>query len=294
METLFSNFPTITYNGTPVVDITKAITMVPTVQSNPFSFAPYSIIEGKRSDQVADEVYGDPYLEWLVFLANQQVDPYAWYMNTEQFQDFLEQKYGDWIRAQAKIKYYTNNWYNGQTLTVSGYDALSPVISKYYQPVLDAGNNVIEYIRTPSDWMVDTNHLVTLNFTTNVSTLTLDEIVNIAYDVGVTGNGQVAFTTSNALHIRHVSGNYLPNNNIINASAFSIYGQESNTTITIAHANQVSVAVYDTLDPLEDVYYDAVSYYDYENQLNEMNKNIVVLANTFTKQITKEITALLQ
>jgi hypothetical protein len=106
----------------------------------------------------------------------------------------------------------------------------------------------------------------------------------------VTANGQVIFTTNTALYIQHVSGNYLPINGNINTAAFYIYGQESNNTVTISNTNQVNIVSIDTLDPLEDVFYDSVSYLDYETNLNEANKSIVVINPQYAQQISTEVT----
>jgi len=290
MQTFFSNFPTIQYNGSTVRNITESVAITPDALVNPFTFDTYKISEGIRSDQTARNEYGDPYLEWLLFLSNQEVDPYQWYMDSDQFQDFVNQKYGDWLLAQTKVKYYTNNWYDDtSTITVSDYDSLNPILTKYYQPIYDAGLNIIGYNRTQSNWQVNTNHLVQLNFNITVPLFTIDEIINIQWDHNVVGNGQVAFTSNNALYFQHVIGNYLPNNNVINTSAFSVYGQESNNTITITNTNQISVSYVDTLNALEDVYYSPITYYDYENIINEGNKEIVMLGNNYVSQIITDI-----
>ena len=290
MQTFFSNFKTIQYNGATAVDITQSVAITPDALVNPFTFNTYTVSESIRSDQAARKLYGDANLEWLLFLSNQETDPYQWYMDSDQFQDFVNQKYGDWILAQNKIKYYINNWYSDQnTLTVSGYNALPPNLTKYYYPVYDADLNPIEYIRTQANWKVNTNHLVQLNFTINVASFTLDEIINVQWDNNVTGNGQVAFTSNNALYFQHVTGNYLPVNNFINVSSFSIVGQESNSTITISNTNQITVSYTDTLDPTEDVYYSPISYYDHENIINEQNKEIVLLSNNYVSTIVNDI-----
>jgi hypothetical protein len=294
MTQFFSNFPIIEYNGQQVVDITKNIRMAPNALTNPFAFFPYTITESIRSDQLANLVYGDPYLEWMVFLSNQTIDPYGeWYMDENQFTLFIEQKYSSWDLAQNKIKYYINNWYNGETLSLAAFDSLSPVLTKYFQPQFNADNTVIQYVRTQIDWIISTNHLVQMTFTNNVPIFMDDEIVNIQYDVGVVGNGQVAFTSNTQLSIQHVIGNYLPNNNVINVSAFSIIGQQSGQTITISNTNQISINTVDTLNPLEDVYYDAVSYYDYENNINEQNKTINLIGNNYVQEIVQEISTVL-
>jgi hypothetical protein len=48
------------------------------------------------------------------------------------------------------------------------------------------------------------------------------------------------------------------------------------------------VSVIDVLDPTEDVFYDAVSYFDYENMLNESRKNIVVIDSGYAQQLLQD------
>jgi hypothetical protein len=295
MSTFFSKFPVIQYQGSSVVNITKAITLDVNAYDNPFSFNTYQIDASQRSDLVAEDVYNDPYMEWLIFLSNNKNDPYDWYMNQEQFLDFVNQKYGDYIVAQNKVKYYLNNWYNSNDIDPATFLSLEPVLTKYYQPNYDASGNEISYSRIPIDWIVNTNHLVQFaSPTIQFPIFNIDEIVTIQYDTNIIGSGQVAFSSDEYLYVQHVNGNYLPVNNSINAAEFYISGQESNSIITIVGFDEIQINVVDTIDPLEDVYYDTVSYYDYENQINENNKTLVFLNSGYAGQVEDDIASVLK
>ena len=53
---------------------------------------------------IRDRYYDDPQLVWLIFLANNILDPYYdWPLPQNQFGDFLISKYGTIAAAQAKI-----------------------------------------------------------------------------------------------------------------------------------------------------------------------------------------------
>ena len=289
MTTFFSNFPLITYNGNKMVNITKSLNMSPTIFSNPFSFTDYSLEAGERSDLLSSRIYSDPYMEWLVFLSNQQLDPYSWYKDYDEFYDYVNQKYGDWLLAQNKIKYYVNNWYTANSSLIPGaYDALLPNQTKYFEPQYDGANNIIQYNRKKVNWKLTTNHIVQCKFTNTVPIFTNDEFVNVTWSSGVSGNGQVSFSTNTALYFQHVIGNYMPNNGLIDTSTFQIYGQESNNTITITNTNQISVNVVNTINPTEYIYYDPVTYFDYENMLNESKKKIVAIDPGYASQIITE------
>lgn len=58
-------------------------------------------------------------------------------MDTEQFYDYIERKYGDYLLAQNTIKHWTNNWYNGNILDQNGFDVLSSNVMKYWTPQYD-------------------------------------------------------------------------------------------------------------------------------------------------------------
>jgi hypothetical protein len=289
---LFVNFPTITYNGQTAIDITQSIVMVSNLVSNTQVLTPYTMNQSLRSDQLATAIYTDPYLEWMIFLANQQIDGFDWYMDQNQFYTYLNNKYGDWVLTQQTISYWINNWYNGDTLTVSAFNALDPSLVKYYEPVFDAGNNILSYNRRQIDWTVSTNHLMQFSFANTVSipTFTNNEVVNITWTSNNSATGQVCFqsNTQNLLNVQHLNGDF-NFANTINAAAFSIVGAQSNARITISNNNQVSTEIFDTVSQLEDVFYDPITIFDDENQKNENRKYITFLPNNYIGQAMSEV-----
>lgn len=262
----------------------------PTVFSDPFSFQDYTLLAGERSDLTASAVYDDPYMEWLVFMSNKQIDPYKWYMNTDEFYDYVNQKYGDWLIAQQKVMYYTNNWYNenASTLMPGAFDALEPSQAKYFEPVYDYSGNIINYKRREVNWQMTTNYIVKCYFTASVPTLVQDELMSIRWDNNVVGNGQVTFSNSSALYFHHVLHNYQPINNVVNNSVFVINGLESGADITLAGGNVLTYEVVEVTPRLEQTFFDSVSYFDYENQLNESRRQIVVIDPGYASQIVTE------
>lgn len=301
MEQFFAKFPTIIYNGLPVVDMSKTVVIDNNVLNNPFLFQEENLIEGIRSDQLARKFYGDPYFEWLIFMSNQMIDPYnQWYMDTSQFYDYIEQKYSDITLAQQKIKYYTNNWYNSANISVSGFDSLSRNLTKYYQPIYDAANNVMYYTRTPVDWEITTNRVMSFTFAESIANVgnfyTNSEIVTITYDANTAGSGQVTFCSNTILSLQHLSGSYLPNTQyIFDPIGFSLVGAESNNVVTIAFEDQIeAITTADALAADEQVFFDPVTFYDFEDQKNENNKVINILSNTYSSQVAQSFNNLLK
>jgi len=291
MDTFFSKFPLTVYNGQPVVDITRRAVISNTTLLNPFIFYPSTINNSKRSDQLSRDYYNDPYREWLIFMTNQITDPYSqWYMDQAEFNDYMLQKYGSLTLPQQKVKYYTNNWFDNieETISVSDYDALSTNLLKYYQPNFDGFGKVISYSRVQVDWTLKTNHLVSFNFSNVIPTFIDDEIVKITYTANNVGSGQVASFGNNFVNIQHVNGYYLPNGSV-NAASFSLVGSQSNAVVTIATSNAVIINSYDAVPNNEIIYYDPVTYWQYEDARNENQKVLQVMVNTYVPQVSNEL-----
>ena len=117
----FENFPTINYNGRRVKDITRRSAFLTAVQNNPYVYYPYTVSSNERAEDVARLYYGSVDFVWLVYLANNIMDPYhEWTMNENTFNDYLVDKYAeqsqqtgedvlDWIRDPGRdenIIYY--------------------------------------------------------------------------------------------------------------------------------------------------------------------------------------------
>ena len=68
-------------------------------------FNKYEIEDDERPDQVADELYGDPFLDWVVLITANIINfQNQWPLTQQQLYDYVENKYGeDKINA---TKYY--------------------------------------------------------------------------------------------------------------------------------------------------------------------------------------------
>lgn len=118
----FRNFPAIEYNAKICRNIISRPRLKESLLSNPLSFYNYVVEGDLRPDQVANGYYNDPELMWLIFLANDIVDPYhQWPLTYSQFIDMLEAKYGSQEEAKAGIQHYENRT-NGTTISKETYD----------------------------------------------------------------------------------------------------------------------------------------------------------------------------
>ena len=278
MQRYFENFPKIQYSNNSVLDITKRVTILNSVSSNPYAFYPYELEVHERPDQFSGRYYQDPFQSWLLYLSNKVIDPYyEWYLSDDEFNNFIEKKYGSVYAAQSKIKNYKNNWISDENITTSEYNALPASKKDYWQPVIGVSNQITSYSRKQLDWSVNTNKIMT--YTVNNSNgFIIDEIVNIVYDPNTTGKGQVLSVANGILNIQHVSGTYNQNNGYV-------YGTESNSNTTFTTA----ITAADNIPDVEEVYWAAVTYYDFETFKNEYNKTIRVLDNRYNVTAIRDL-----
>jgi hypothetical protein len=116
----FKFFPKITYNGKSAVNITRRTTIQQQLYSSPISFLSYTIAEGEKPEDIALYYYEDIGKTWLVFLANNIVDPVSqWPLSNINFDKMIIKKYTD--QAQAVNSSYVGNgvinWTKNTSLT---------------------------------------------------------------------------------------------------------------------------------------------------------------------------------
>lgn len=90
----FENFPIIEYEGRRVRDISRRTNFVKAVSNNPYLYYPYTVGEGERAEDIAQFYYGSVDYVWLVYMANNIIDPYhEWPMDPQTFNDYIVEKY---------------------------------------------------------------------------------------------------------------------------------------------------------------------------------------------------------
>ena len=98
----FANFPIIIYDSVGdgdyklVTNLLKRVALRSKVRTNALLFDTYNVKEGQTPEEIANKLYGDPNLHWVVMYVNGLVDRFhQWPMTTPQFLDFINEKYSD-------------------------------------------------------------------------------------------------------------------------------------------------------------------------------------------------------
>jgi len=101
-------------------------------------FTKYQIIGDERPDNVAQKVYGDSNLDWLVMLCNNIVHfENEWPMSQESFDNYLLDKYGSYEALYSTRYYITGEIKNSQNIIIVPQGVIVP--SDYSVTFYDEG-----------------------------------------------------------------------------------------------------------------------------------------------------------
>ena len=98
----FANFPLIPYDSVRngefklVTNLLKRVTIRAKVKVNTLLYDTYDVKEGETPEILADKLYNDPELHWIVLMVNDITDRYhQWPKNTNQFLAYINDKYSN-------------------------------------------------------------------------------------------------------------------------------------------------------------------------------------------------------
>ena len=98
----FQNFPLIPYDSVGdgqyklVTNLLKRVALRAKVRTNVLLFDTYNVQEGQTPEMIADKLYGDSNLHWIVMYVNNITDRYhQWPLTTPQFLAFINDKYSN-------------------------------------------------------------------------------------------------------------------------------------------------------------------------------------------------------
>lgn len=274
MSGYFSFFPSLLYANTAATNIIAKMQFDASVLKRSVSFYPYTIVNDERADVVADNYYGDPSYDWLVYLSNNIVDPQnEWPKSEDQMNEFLTAKYGSVVKAQQQTAYYQVSYnFDDRVISPSVYTAMSAGQKKYWSPIVSTQNQVINYQRKELDTVVETNQVVMLSGT--FQGLTPSDVIKQSSSIV----GTVSFANTTAVMIKHVSGTWTTD-----PVYFMSTGQQANATVT--SATVVSQPI-----PLDEItYWTPVSVYESETNINESRKHIRLVSSSYVDIIERDM-----
>ena len=98
----FENFPAIPYDSVGngnfklVTNLLRRVAIRSKVKSNTLFYDTYDVKRGETPEMLADKVYDDPELHWIILLVNNITNRYhQWPKNTNQFLAYINDKYSN-------------------------------------------------------------------------------------------------------------------------------------------------------------------------------------------------------
>jgi hypothetical protein len=94
MSAYFKFFPKVTHTNRMAVDITRRSKVLEYILNDPYVYLPYTVDQDDRPEDIANFYYDTPEKVWLIYYANNIIDPYSqWPLTQSDFNRTLVKKY---------------------------------------------------------------------------------------------------------------------------------------------------------------------------------------------------------
>ena len=276
----FNKLPTIIYDGQLAKNLLARAKLSDDTRNNKLVFQRYTINELDRVDVLSNYYYDSPGYSWLVWFSNDVIDPYYDMPLAEiDFNRYLEAKYGSIESATRKIEFYRFDWVSIDTVLTPQQFANLGKSKKYYKPVLDVNLIPVQYVVDQKDYVVATNRIEQITINNISGTFVVGEEIQVSGSVYAT----VAGVGDDYLICKHIVGGLLVGNIVTGQTS------SASATITLVPAQPLT----QNIDINEVVYWKPVTAFEYENEINELKKEVKLLDVRFKSQAENDLKRLM-
>jgi len=235
----------------------------------------------------------------MVFYSNRVVDPYYdWPLDYNDFNAFIEKKYGSLETAIKTIVEFRINWRTDPArLTPADFRArfgdYTDPHSKYWNPIynLETGR-ILYYVRKANDGVVNTNKLIKVGVSSDIFTAgDLVDIRTVVPQGDVVGTAEVSSVGVGTVFLKNVLGDIGSNYYLCQDDDASIntqvtdYSNDSDLTNTSWTLVNIPATEY--------VYWEPYTAYQQELDLNEDKTNIRLVENGIAQKVADQLEKLL-
>lgn len=258
----------------------KSLTQLNTYQS-------YNVPEGVRASELAFDYYGSTNYDWMLYISNNIVDPYyQWPLDTLSLDEYIINKYGSIEYSQQGIKHYRVNYRSNQQdiLTPAAYDALATIQKNYWTiGDIDKYGEPVSYKRKQlPDNVLRTNKTMRINVSSTTGMIINERVIQYS-GLSVLGSAQIVkIMSSTSLLVEKIQGTF--------TNGLQVKTNQSDKTVTLTS----SKLLYDCIDPLVITYWEPVSYYDYEQELNQTRSAITAIDSGYLEAVESAFTTILE
>lgn len=292
--TYFNKFPLVNYNGETCINILKRSNFNQTAKNYLSSFYTHTLSRQETIDELTYNYYEDVNYDWLVYLANDVIDPrYDVPVSDSSFNNYIVKKYGSLRTAKRKIIHYKNNYeIDDSVISSAAYEALSPTFSntedpdvtgnpkKYWEPVINA-TGVIGYRRSKDPTIYNTNKIISFD----VSDATDQFVVGDVVEKDSETIAEIAWANTTSVTLKNVRGDF---------SSDLVYELTCDTGPKANFVRNTYQEIRQVIPLTEFVYYTPVSYYDYELELNDKKKEIYLIDKSYKETLSNRLTKILE
>lgn len=270
MGKYFSKFPALDYNGSIAKNLLARTKITKAAKDGRTTFYNYTLPDGKRADIVSSEYYGNPDYSWLIYLANNIIDPYQQYLVSDNdFNLYIIKKYGSLQAAYNEIHTWVQGWAeDNRELNPGQYATLPGSHKKYWSgQVTNAYSQPHKYVRSRSEATVATNRVAIVQDSNSRNYKPGDEYSG--FDVNnVEYLAIVDRIVDDKVILKHVVGSIVG----------SEYTKLQNEVFSVAN-----------IPATEQGYWLPLSVYDYEVAINQARRTISLIDKSAAFQVEKDL-----
>lgn len=245
------------------------------LETNVDSYYYYRIKDSDRPETLAEKIYGDAEAHWIILYANNIYDPYYdWPMDDRTFEKYIIKKYGSLEWAKTNYHHYekviTRENPSAQVVTTTRFEVnekkLTDGILTIIEVETDYGVGEIAYIGPSNESNTFSGQVIAWN----------------------NANGQIVLANTNgqAKQAQYLIGSSSAANGTVLKIDLPTTPMDAYNTLTdTTDFSTYTVAgrtVFETISRAR------VTYFDYENELNESKREIKIIQPRYYQQILDE------
>lgn len=288
----FSFFPQLLYSTSSGVPNPKAVTNIfakvnflSETIDNTSIYYEYSVKDGERPEDIANKMYKDPSKHWVILLSNNISDPnYDWVLSSRSLEEYINKKYSSITFTLNPNETYANNYTVGEKVfqgssidratcigSVAAYDSTNKKLT-------------VNFVN-----QVFANSVVITGATSNVSHNVVSMLYNddgFQWASNTTSHYQATEVTYNSVDRIKTTTKYKVSAYDYNFATGAVISRNTNTSYTNTYnLDGVTITVETDVKP--------VTYYDYEIELNEEKRKIIIVKPNYVPTIEAELKRLL-
>lgn len=291
----FKNLPKLLYSTSLGVKNFKVATnilaktqFIKDVLENTDLYYNYDVKDNEKPEDIAYKFYGDSKRHWIILLANEITDPqYDWVLSKKAFDEYINKKYSSLELSLKTTESYPTGYTVGETLYQGG-DRIDKSNTTATVVAYNSGTKVLQ-VKFPQQVFANGETV------TGVTSAQTHTVVAVSYNndgynwsSNTTAYYRVTEVKYNNFDNEKKTNKYFVSASDYNFSTDAVVNRNTNTSYTNNYTlNDGSILTIETtVAPL--------TYYDYEVELNEEKRSIVLPRKEYVSAIEDQFKRLMR